>query len=74
MPMIMSKVMAAGEGFNSPEALEAIGEMRKQYLPYSCQELRVKYTGMPFRMCCPGRGECMRAVHRDLRSEGGGWG
>ena len=60
MPLIMSKVMAAGEGMNSPEALEAISEMRKQYLPYSCQELKVKYTGMPFRMCCPGKGESAR--------------
>ena len=57
MPMIMSKVMATGEGMTSPEAMEAIGEMRKQYLPYTCQELTVTYTGMPFRLCCPGKGQ-----------------
>ncbi|KAL8573932.1 hypothetical protein ACOMHN_029379 [Nucella lapillus] len=55
MPLMMRSAMAAGEGLNSPEAMEAIGELRKQFLPYSCQELRLKMTGMPLRLCCPGR-------------------
>ena len=56
--------MAVGEGFMSPEAQEAISELRMQYLPYSCQELTIKYTGLPLRLCCPGRGEIILITFR----------
>ena len=56
LPIVMSKISAAGEGFHSPEHVEAIISLRKQYLSMKCQEINLLYTSMPIRLCCPGTG------------------
>lgn len=53
--MVLTQVLGADGGLLSPEAVELIADKRKQMLPYSCQDITAGF--MPFRMCCPGKGE-----------------
>ncbi|XP_076438445.1 uncharacterized protein LOC143277481 [Babylonia areolata] len=54
MPLLMSKAMGSGEGPLSPEALESVGVLRGRYLPFTCQEVQLTFTRLPYRLCCPG--------------------
>ncbi|XP_076457329.1 uncharacterized protein LOC143291374 [Babylonia areolata] len=51
---ILPLVMASGVdgGLLSPEMANTVTDMRKQMLPYTCQEVN---HGVYFRMCCPGK-------------------
>nr|UTK45884.1 putative lineage-restricted protein [Crepidula fornicata] len=43
--MMLMKMSASGEPMQGPEAMEMVGQMRKQFLPYTCQEVDV--SSMP---------------------------
>lgn len=51
LPLILSQ---GGEGgILSPETAKTVIDMRRQMLPYKCQDI---HYGVFFRMCCPGHG------------------